>query len=502
MFVSDRPDVLPFPSGSDLHWSHFDLLRVLGVMPLSGAVDLGRVQGFDHSLVYRRLWALSDRGYISSYDLGAQCEKVSRWYVVPEGMAFLEPFDCLWNSEWALARLLELLPQVEWFYRASADLLPLLGPMVRFRWFRGVSWDAAVRYENGWAAFFWSGLMQGEGRIRETFSKLGSDLVEYDLMGSGAFPSVLYFVVSDSWQRELVFRVARAFGLDQQLQVLCVSDGSVSGVRDSSRGRGWVGQVLEGGSLGGWPLDRRVADSPWSSTGASLVSRVLDGVLEWPGMGARFGDRLIGDAPGNGRVNKCLLSLSEAGFVRRYLSSRSYSYVLDGRGFDLLSRRDRTNIMRRRRNARFSKGPEERDLVMHEGGLMNVAGDFLSRGLAVASGARSWEHLGSGGIAPDALVFLNSSPYGPGWHYVEYELRARGRTTVLDKLRGYASGRRQDRWPVLVIVRNDRVEQLFHEVGREPKIRMLTSTVERLGEYSLLGDARCWSMYGVPRPLA
>ena len=193
-----------------------------------------------------------------------------------------------------------------------------------------------------------------------------------------------------------------------------MSDGSVSGVRDSARGRGWVGQVLEGGSLGGWALDWRVADSPWSSPGGGLVSRVLDGVLEWPGMGVRSGDRLIGDAPGNGRVRKCLLSLSESGFVRRYMSSRAYNYVLDSRGLDFLSRRDRMNIVRRRRNACFAKGPEERGLVEHERGLMNVAGDFLSRGLAVASGARSWEHLGSGGgIAPDAPVFLTSSPYAP-----------------------------------------------------------------------------------------
>ena len=62
-------------------------------------------------------------------------------------------------------------------------------------------------------------------------------------------------------------------------------------------------------------------------------------------------------------------------------------------------------------------------------------------------------------------MLLRHSPYGPGWHYVEYELRARGGSRVVKKLRGYGSARRRDRWPVLVVVRDEGVERTFQEVG-------------------------------------
>ena len=497
MFVSERPSEFPFPAGSGLTWADYDLFRALGLLPFASAADLAALTGHDRSLVYRRLWKLSDRGYVCSDVLGASRERSARWRITPDGTLFLDPVDCIWHADWALARLLEVLPQVEWFYRVAGEHLGTLGKLVRFRWFRGISWDAAARYENGWVAFFWSGMMQGESRLRDLFARLGSDLVEYNLFGTTPMPSFLCFVVSDLWQRELVFRVARMYGLDSRLQVWCISDGSVSGVRDAVPSHGWVGQVLEGGGLGGWTLSSRLEKSLWAKEGGMAASRMLELVLEWPGLNVRFGQQAFREAGNSGRVGKILSFLRSEAFVSRYSSGGSYKYVLDSRGFDLLSRRDRINFRRRQANERNSVGPEQRGLKAHELGVMSVMGGFFDGGLHGASGWRSWEHLGSsGGIAPDGLVLLNSSPYGPGWHYVEYELRARGRSRVLQKLRGYASARRQDRWPLLVVVRNQRVEEIFQEIGREGKLRMLTSTVDRLGECSLLDDSRCWSMYG------
>ena len=67
---------------------------------------------------------------------------------------------------------------------------------------------------------------------------------------------------------------------------------------------------------------------------------------------------------------------------------------------------------------------------------------------------------------------------------------------MVQKLRGYGSGRRRDRWPLMLVARDARIEATFQEVGREAKLPMLTTTAARLGEFSVLRDSRCWSVYG------
>ena len=94
------------------------------------------------------------------------------------------------------------------------------------------------------------------------------------------------------------------------------------------------------------------------------------------------------------------------------------------------------------------------------------------------------------------MVRLLSSPHGPGWHHVKYEPRGRASSAVVQRILGCGSAGRPDRWPVLAVVRDERVEAMFHEVGREAKLRLLTSTVARLDEFPVLQDHRCWSMYG------
>ena len=72
-----------------------------------------------------------------------------------------------------------------------------MGALQSFQWFAGVSWDAAVRYERGWAAFFWSGLLQVEVRLREVMAELAEDLREYSVGPGPAWPGLLVFVVRD-----------------------------------------------------------------------------------------------------------------------------------------------------------------------------------------------------------------------------------------------------------------------------------------------------------------
>ena len=64
-------------------------------------------------------------------------------------------------------------------------------------------------------------------RLREVLADLG----EYSVGPYAAWPGLLVFVVTDGWQRKLVFRVARSLGVERMVQVWCVDDGSVHGAR-------------------------------------------------------------------------------------------------------------------------------------------------------------------------------------------------------------------------------------------------------------------------------
>ena len=473
------------------------MLRALGMMPWCSVSDLARLCEVDRSLVHRRLYDLRDAGYAGLDHLGCTRPRSGRWRLLGAAFEHLKVPDCLWGSDWALARLLDKLPQVEWFYPAAAGFQEQLGPMVRFRWFRGVSWDAAALYERGWVAFFWSGLLQAESRLREIFRRLGGEFEACRLSGPTPFPGLMCFVAADAWQRELVLRVARDYGLEDRVQITCVADGTVSGCREASVSRGWVGQVVEGGGLGNWPLAARLEGSEWADVGGVRLNLVLEDVMEWPGMTRWFGERACGGSAKSGWLRRNLLRLLDGGYLRRYHEGGEYRYLVEGKGMNLLGRRDGVNVKRFLDSVRHNSPASGRGHEAHEDGVLRLMGKFYEAGLEGAAGWRSWEHLGRfGGIAPDAMVRLGHGPYGPGWHYVEYELRARGRTSAEKKLRGYLSSRRGDRWPLLLVVRNGGMEEVFQGLGKAGGLRMLTSTVERLQRGEVTGGGGCWSAYG------
>ena len=131
----------------------------------------------------------------------------------------------------------------------------------------------------------------------------------------------------------------------------------------------------------------------------------------------------------------------------------------------------------------------------HEDGVIDLMGEFAAAGVTGAAGWRCWEHMGFEAIAPDGLVYLEHSPYGPGWHYLECERFARGRQRVTRTLRGYASALRMNDWLVLLVLWDENGEAVCQQVGREAGISMLTTTVARLAKYGAVGGPNCWSMY-------
>ena len=469
-------------------------------MILSSAADISAVTGMSAPAVHRSLAVLQKESIVSSVPLGASRRRVARWRLVP---AWAERLDVPWHEEWALAHLLARLPLVEWFYPAAAALSPRMGRVKKFLWFRGVSWDAAAQYENGWVMFLWSGLFETEVHLQKRLEKMGPHLVDHTMVNRSApargpaMPGLLCFVVPDLRQREVVFRVARAFGIAHQVQVWCVADGSVEGPETVAASRQWVSQPVVPMDLGGWSLENRLSSSLWTKPGAITAYRLLLAVAEWPGMTAGFGRQYCRSRGDTQRVKPILLSLYQKGLIGRVPDRNRYRHDITARGIDLLSRIDHIYGADIPGGVR---GSAER-IQTHERGLMSLVEQFLAAGLPTAVGWRVRDHWGRGGIDPDAVVRLTESPYGPGWHLVEYERSARGRSGAAKKLHGYLDQRRRGTDPVIFALRDSRAEQHFQETGHKAGLPLLTTTFRRLNMHRAVGDTGCWSRYGEPTSL-
>ena len=221
---------------------------------------------------------------------------------------------------------------------------------------------------------------------------------------------------------------------------------------------------------------------------------MLDSAAEWPGMTSKFGRELFQESRSSRWVQRRFESLQKAELISGKEAGRGFRYSVRSKGFNLLALRDRVSNSRLPDGVRpVPVGPRLQD---EEDGIMDLMGEFAAAGVVGAAGWRCREYMGGEAIAPDGLVYLEHSPYGPGWHYLEYERSVRGRGRLERKMRGYASPRRMNDWPVLLVVWDSEAEVAFQQVGREAGVPMLTSTVERIKKHRAVRDPRRWSMYG------
>ena len=173
-----------------------DVLGVLAQEPLAGVDDIAKSGRLPRSRVYAGINDLCGDGLADSVELGWNRDKVSRYFFTAEALARYGDQCSPWHQEWGRARLLQRLPLVEWAYQVAGEINGL-GPVEEFHWVDSVSFDAAVRYRDGWAAIFWSGSLQSESSILDRLRDFGRDMVELTDGDGPAWPSLLCFVVSD-----------------------------------------------------------------------------------------------------------------------------------------------------------------------------------------------------------------------------------------------------------------------------------------------------------------
>ena len=511
-------------SRSKIGPKELDVLRVMGQLPEATIEDVTALGRFPHSRVYEAVKPLRQAGLVDSAQLGWTRDKVARYWLTDEGLKLASgtASPSPWHCEFGRSRLLQRLPAVELGYPAAAQVTDL-GPFETLLWVDHVSFDFAVKYRDGWIVVLWSGALQRETDIIGLVESFGEDMVRLSTGLDPAWPSRIIVLASDRFQEALFSRVIRRYGiLHDRVSVWCTADGTRSGSDRSQEARGWIHQTFQPGDMGGWPWERRLQSSPWAKNGndesyvwgregSLLTGSILDLLAERPRIPAGVIRAALGEEDSGRAVVRRLAIMVKRGLLQRLRlgRERGQRYELSSRGRNHLVLRDRvrsssTEGKRKRSGASNGrgKGKEGRgrrgSRQIHEDRLTSLYIQLACAGAPVATGERSWEHMGDGAIAPDIIGFLDSDLFGPTWVYFELERTAQSGERVQAKSRGYANPRRQNDWPLALIAETDAAERNFQEEGRELGIQMITTTKARLEEHGPLGNDKTWSHYGTP----
>ena len=523
---------------------------------------------------------LRESGLVESEPFGFLGPREERFYLTKLAQEELQITGASWQQPACLLRLHERLSAVEWLYPA-AGAITALGSCIQVQWFDGVSFDMAVRYEHGWIAYFWVGLLRTEKLINERFQRLGKDLADLACGDPHPRPSRLCVVVPDQWEAELVRRVVGRLRMAGWVTIWCIGDGTWHGARSSQSARGWVYQPVYRRDVEYQAWETKVRESWWSREGnrnpvvllrrvrpalrtamgnrhvadrwvarvvgelekakdpaeaagvlrsaqddlkkgqrspeaAAIVGRIagflrnpdpdaetarlLLAVAEWPGISTGMAQVILGEGPTGRRAQRALLRMHDWGIVQRRRDGKKIRYRISWAGFQVLAGMDRTSPESVWNAIQMKRWDAGGGFETHEYGVMDVGAQFLAAGCPVANGWRDNEVMGfSGGVVPDSMVWLERTPFQPGWHYLEYERSARATARVTAKLTGFDSPLRVNIWPVLMVAADDAAEQAFHDVGERMGITMLTTTIARVAEHGPVGSASCWR---VPEYLA
>ena len=353
--------------------------------------------------------------------------------------------------------------------------------------------DVIARFNDGWLGFKWSGIWQGLAPLVRQMRGLVDNLQAWNRPGPLPFPGKLCFVVPDLWQAELVRRAVNTTAYEDMCLIHVAGDGLIDANFDLSGSRGRPPRP----DIGRWqrPPDRldSLMFQLMENENARDPLRFMTTVEQWPGAvrpTVRNLTRLNGKAAA--AAEALLVSLDLVWFT----SAGGF-----GAGRDWLSIAARRDLVWSGKPSRlFGREKVEKlqagRYAKHEKGLSDLAGWFAAEGCPVANGWRFRDVMGKDGqLAPDAMIYVNSSPFGPTWFYVEYELSANSDHRVGRKCNGYRSETRSDDFPVLVVCRQKALRR-FIDQGTS---RMLIAPVEDVRRANVVGDAgTVWLHEGRP----
>ena len=477
------------------------LAGVLVDMPLASSRDLAGVLEKGAPQLHSATTELEREGLVSHVELGSTLKgtrKARRWFFTQKAVELFDGLPLTGHEEGNRAVKLNRIQILEWFYRI-AGTWQTMGEVREFRWVDSGSLEAAVKYADGWIALCWSGVLETEGEITARFHQLAIDVDVMAREDASPWPGAIFFVVPDQWQGDLVKRAAAQFRLDHNVAIWRISDGVHTGPEELRVSRGWVHKPVALREIGDWGWDDRVNRAIWSQDDAPSLYRVFRVIAEHPGISQDLIRRSIGGHPAGNVVDRACRSLVRLDLAQTQTvpGERGLRYCLTSSGMDRFAMMERGTWNTYRDRVMHQSWVHLPRRRTHEDLVTAFIGVCKEAGVMAVPGWRYYENMGSlGAIAPDGILELVDSPFGPGQAYLEWERSARFPKRVGEKLRGYAALVRRDDRPVLVVCRDDRAEATFHEVAGEVPIPMLTATEKRLDDYGPLGNYHTWSFYG------
>ena len=470
------------------------VLRTAYQLVLSKADHVPAVNGLEINDVNIAVRSLLESERLAS---GLQ-DRSTQWsphhlIVADRGLQELGVDGPTWHEEANRAQLLPRFPLVNPFYRAVGLLSRELGPLTGFQWLIDAGLDAISSHEQGWAGLMWSGTRETDLHFQGRLEALPQRLVELATNPEIPRPAVIWVVAQDAWQTELVTQAARrAFFPPELLRIRCLDDEDWAGAEIFFQSQGEVWQPIRSRDLGGWTWESRLKQSIYAMTGHEIS--VVELLAEFGELSANQIKAALKEGENGRTTQRALTALLKDNIIERRKVGRVYLHRLTNRAVEQLRLRDGLGGRHRGENSGQTPGR----LIRHETGLKDFLVSLSGEGFKVALGTRSWEDMGKegGGINPDAIIRLNNSPFGEGWHYMEYELTAQELGQVRDKLIGFASPLRRDDFPLMLVCAHEQAERIFHAVGQRLGIRMITTTLARLRDHGALGNDQCWSHYG------
>ena len=359
--------------------------------------------------------------------------------------------------------------------------------LVRLHWSWKRPFDALLRFTDGWAALFWSGIWHTQEKLERRLQEFEDEIGEWSAGQGTHWPGRLAFVVPDCWQAEIVWRAVRRRGWEASTAVYNLGRGDLTGDLDLRTSRGTVPpQISDELSLLRVDVDAWVdllSDDP-----GGRMRRLIAVIEEHPGILASHLGQLA--AINGSSVKAGVEELCHRGVI---CQAERGGYALIPRALAMAARRDRTWLglpARRSGAAKLAQYSDQKS--KRNTAVQRLLAKFAVAGCSVAGGWRGQD----GKFQPAAIVWLRDGPYGPGWHYLVDATHAKAERTVGLIVHGLLSDTRSDRYPALVVCREE-IEPLFWSLGQGAE--MLTAAVERIRSGPVVGpESAAWMQFGDP----
>ena len=373
-----------------------------------------------------------------------------------------------------------------------------------FWWFQnGRLYDAGARYgDDVLVLFTYLGPQVTERQLREKLDRQYQGLIfEYDpppgvrRPGWGwcgrekpppFTPSAHVVIAEDRWAMNIASRVLPGAAIE------CL-DGCRTGEWTWSPSfHGVVDRIRTWPKLDGLDKVREWFKKNDVAAIADLPSnRTFQKIGKFPGMSSTD----LGTAkPGEMRkAPKCLANLCQDELVFEWRER----WYLTKKGRTLMARLNRVSPKSiHKRFERYDGESFREHEHHHDDGVNSLVLSFEDMGVVVEPGWRGVVNFfHSTQVKPDAWVFVEDGPLGPGWHAIEYELSATSPRELRKKLRPYlVATRRSSPVPLLMVCAHDRAEANVWKVAAS--IPIMTCTVGSAKAGPLAGAGSVWSHLG------